>query len=57
MVFEDSENGIASAKAAGMFAVAIPSVLTRQMPFDHADLVLGSLAEMRLGEMIEKLES
>ncbi len=57
MVLEDSENGIASAKAAGMFAVAIPSVLTRPMPFDHADLRLDSLDQMPLAEVIQKLDA
>jgi HAD superfamily hydrolase (TIGR01509 family) len=50
LVFEDSRVGVLSAKAAGMFCVAIRSARAR-MPQDvsAADLVVGSLCELALG--------
>jgi sugar-phosphatase len=45
MAIEDSPNGIASAKAAGMKCIAVPDPLLRTDPGYHqADLVLPSLA-------------
>jgi HAD superfamily hydrolase (TIGR01509 family) len=56
---EDSAIGVRSAKAAGLFTVATPSIWTRTQDFTAADLLLGSLGdpdqplavedEMRLG--------
>ena len=43
---EDSVNGVRSAKAAGMAAVAVPSSLTAGMDFGHADLVVTSCLEL-----------
>ncbi len=43
VALEDSQNGVRSAKAAGMACVAVPSALTRQMDFSAADLVVASL--------------
>ncbi len=57
MVLEDSALGVTAAKAAGMKAVAVPTDMTRYQNFDHADLVLGSLDQMPLAELIEKLEN
>lgn len=56
LALEDSALGITAAKAAGMSAIAVPTAMTGYQTFDHADLVLGSLDEMALGEMVEKLE-
>jgi HAD superfamily hydrolase (TIGR01509 family) len=50
---EDSPNGIRSAKAAGLFCVAVPHDLTRGLPLDEADLVLGSLSDRSLASVIE----
>lgn len=55
LVFEDSPNGVNSAKAAGMLAVAVPTEMTRNEDFSAADLVVGSLAELTLAEMLNKL--
>jgi HAD superfamily hydrolase (TIGR01509 family) len=52
IAFEDSPNGIAAAKAAGLFCVAIPNPLTSQLPIDQADLHLSSLAETTLDQII-----
>ena len=53
VAFEDSPNGIRAAKAAGMYCVAVPNPLTRQLPLHEADLRLESLAEMPLGKLLE----
>ncbi len=57
LAFEDSALGITSAKAAGMWAIAVPTAMTGYQSFAHADLVLDSLAEMPLAEMIAKLDA
>jgi HAD superfamily hydrolase (TIGR01509 family) len=55
IVFEDSPNGLRAARAAGMWAVAVPNALTRTLPLPDPDLVLGSLADARLAEIIAAL--
>ncbi len=57
IALEDSALGITAAKTAGMYAIAVPTEMTAYQSFDHADLVLESLDQMPLAEMIEKLES
>ena len=46
---EDSPHGVRAAKAAGLFTVAVPGPMTRDLDFSHADLVLDSLASRSLG--------
>jgi HAD superfamily hydrolase (TIGR01509 family) len=55
LVFEDSPNGIRAARAAGMRCVAVPNAVTRNLALPEADLVLESLAELRLGQILECL--
>jgi len=38
IALEDSPNGVLAAKRAGIFCVAVPNVLTRQLSLDLADL-------------------
>jgi HAD superfamily hydrolase (TIGR01509 family) len=57
VAFEDSPNGARAAKAAGIFCVAVPNALTRQLSLDHADLRLASLAVMPLAELMRKVET
>jgi len=57
IVFEDSPNGVTAAKAAGIFVVAVPNPLTRQLPLHHADLVIDSLADYTLDDIIEKVNT
>jgi beta-phosphoglucomutase-like phosphatase (HAD superfamily) len=54
-VFEDSPNGIRAARAAGMKCVAIPNPRTRHLPLGDADLVVGSLADHSLAEILKRL--
>jgi HAD superfamily hydrolase (TIGR01509 family) len=48
VAFEDSPNGVLAAKAAGVFCVAIPNEVTRELGLQEAgaDLVLDSLADL-----------
>jgi len=48
LALEDSPHGITSAKAAGLFCVAIPNPLTSQMELGRADMQITSLTELRL---------
>lgn len=52
IAFEDSPNGITAAQAAGLFCVAVPNPLTRQLSTDHADLHLDSLADLPLEDLL-----
>lgn len=52
IVFEDSPLGISAARAAGMFCVAVPNPVTRTMSVDHADMVIGSLDELSVDELL-----
>lgn len=57
IVLEDSPNGVLAANRAGIFVVAVPNFVTLQLDLSHADLVLGSLAEMRLRELVKLVEN
>lgn len=52
---EDSAHGVAAAKAAGLRCVAVPNSLTAHTLLDHADLRLGSLADLSLAELVSAL--
>lgn len=49
---EDSPNGVAAAKAAGLYCVAVPGPMTRTLSFDAADSVLPSLDARPAAEWI-----
>ena len=55
VALEDSPNGIAAAKRAGLRCVAIPNSITAQLDLSQADVILGSLAEVSLAELLEKI--
>lgn len=54
IAFEDSPNGVKAAKAAGLYCVAVPNGVTAALGLDEADLVLESLAERPLRELLEE---
>jgi HAD superfamily hydrolase (TIGR01509 family) len=57
VAFEDSPNGVLAAKAAGVFCVAIPNEVTRELGLEEAgaDLVLDSLADLGPDELLARL--
>jgi HAD superfamily hydrolase (TIGR01509 family) len=55
LVFEDSPNGLRAARAAGMWAVAVPNALTGPLELPPHDLALKSLASCTLAELREEL--
>ena len=55
VVFEDSPNGVAAAKTAGIFAVAVPNIITKQLSLERADLCLDSLEDMSLDSLLGRL--
>lgn len=55
IAIEDSPNGVTAAKRAGMRCVAIPNSITKSLDLSHADLVLGSLADVTLPRLLEGL--
>ena len=55
IAIEDSPNGVMSAKRAGMRSVAIPNSITAQLDLTHADLLLPSLADITLPELLSRL--
>ena len=54
---EDSPNGVTAAKRAGMVCVAIPNKITTQLDLSRADLVLNSLADLTVTQLLERLGS
>lgn len=48
LAIEDSANGVAAAKAAGLTCVAFPNRVTRRMKLDAADVVVEDLADVHL---------
>jgi len=49
VALEDSPNGIAAAKAAGVYCIAVPNSMTSGMDLSRADLIVPSLAAVSLG--------
>jgi putative hydrolase of the HAD superfamily len=56
IAFEDSPNGITAAKAAGIYCVAVPNPTTATLDVTHADLVLRSLEDVPLAELLRRVE-
>lgn len=52
VAFEDSPHGIAAAKAAGIFCVAVLNPIPQYLPLDQADLQVASLASLSLEELL-----
>jgi len=57
IVFEDSVNGIISAKKAGLFCIWIPNMLTSQLSTDLADMRLDSLNDISLSDLLASVKS
>jgi HAD superfamily hydrolase (TIGR01509 family) len=57
VALEDSPNGIAAAKAAGLWCVAVPNALTLDLDVSRADVRLSSLAQMPLEELLAVLSA
>lgn len=55
IAFEDSPNGIAAARAAGIFTVAVPNAVTGRLDLGAADLFLDSLEELSLRELLGRI--
>jgi HAD superfamily hydrolase (TIGR01509 family) len=55
LAIEDSANGLAAAKAAGMSCVVVPNPMTMGMAFPSADIRLESLADLPLGNLLDML--
>ncbi len=53
IALEDAPNGLLAAKRAGLICVAVPNLLTCQLPLEHADLRITSLADVPLERLLE----
>jgi HAD superfamily hydrolase (TIGR01509 family) len=56
VAIEDSPNGVIAAKQAGMLCVAIPNSITARLDLSQADLVLRSLSDMPLRDLLQRLD-
>jgi HAD superfamily hydrolase (TIGR01509 family) len=55
LAVEDSANGVAAAKAAGLWCVAVPNELTRRLDLAAADVQVASLGDITLAEVRARL--
>jgi putative hydrolase of the HAD superfamily len=55
IAFEDSPNGVHAAKGAELYCVAVPNPITATLALDEADLVLDSLEDLSLSELLERV--
>ena len=53
VVFEDAENGVVAAKRAGMYCVAIPDKRWSPGDFSQADLIVKSLGDERISQLLK----
>jgi len=53
LVFEDSPNGVLAAKRAGICVVAVPNPITAHVEICDANLLLSSMADISLEELLE----
>jgi HAD superfamily hydrolase (TIGR01509 family) len=54
IAFEDSPNGVAAARAAGLFCIAVPNPITQCLSLSHADHCLKSLADEPLRQLLSR---
>jgi HAD superfamily hydrolase (TIGR01509 family) len=57
VAIEDSPNGVIAAKQAGMLCVAIPNSITAKLDLSQADVVLRSLSDLPLADLLQRLEA
>ncbi len=55
VAFEDSPTGVLAAKAAGLRCVAVPNPATSLLAFPGADVVLYSLGDVSLPDLLDRL--
>ena len=55
IAIEDSPNGIASARAAGIFCVGFPNGVTSALDFSQADIVVESFVDVSLADLLERV--
>ncbi len=55
LAFEDSPHGITAARAAGIYCVAVPNAVTRNLPLDHANQRIESMSDIGLTELLHKI--
>lgn len=55
LAIEDSPNGVAAAKAAGLVCVAVPNAITARLDLGEADVQLASLADRSLAQVLNDL--
>jgi HAD superfamily hydrolase (TIGR01509 family) len=51
IAFEDSLNGVISAKAAGLYCIAIPNPITQNMDFTIADRIVESFTQLDIADL------
>ncbi|HST26403.1 MAG TPA: HAD-IA family hydrolase [Gaiellaceae bacterium] len=56
VAIEDSPAGVAAAKRAGVYCVAVPNAITSGADFAGADLVLASLDDLQLAAVFEGIQ-
>lgn len=56
IVFEDSPNGVRAAKSAEIFVVAVPNPVTSLLSIESANLILTSLTDLSLHELLNKVK-
>lgn len=55
IALEDSPNGVLAAKRAGLFCVAVPNALTRQLSLSLADYQMNSLLDLSLEQLLQNI--
>jgi putative hydrolase of the HAD superfamily len=55
LALEDSSNGIAAAKAAGLRCVAVPTVMTAGLDLSRADMRIPSLGAVPLTDLLAQI--
>jgi len=56
VIFEDSPNGVKAANRAGVFVVAVPNHITSLLTIEGANLIVKSLADLSLSELMDKVK-